>query len=61
MPISALPQYPTVIVTSMGLKKREYGGHGGLGDKRWERYSEAFDRVEQCLGSGQCLKRIMEL
>jgi hypothetical protein len=45
----------------MGLKKREYGGHGGLGDKRWERYSEAFDRVEQCLGSGQCLKRIMEL
>ena len=52
MPISALPQYPTVIVTSMGLKKREYGGHGGLGDKRWERYSEAFDRVEQWFGIG---------
>jgi len=34
---------------------RDVGGHGGLGDRRYERYCAAFDRAEQCIQEGYFL------
>jgi hypothetical protein len=37
---------------------RDVGGHNGLGDRRYERYCAAFDRIEHCIGAGYCLEAI---
>ncbi len=42
----------------MSKRYRDVGGHGGLGDRRYERYCDAFDRVEDCVKLGYFLEAI---
>lgn len=37
---------------------RDIGGFGGLGQRRYQRYCAAFDRVEHCVESGYFLEAI---
>jgi hypothetical protein len=37
---------------------RDVGGHEGLGDRRYERYCAAFDRIEHCVTAGYFLEAI---
>jgi hypothetical protein len=42
----------------MEKRYRDVGGYGGLGDRRFERYCAAFDRVKHCVESGYFLEAI---
>lgn len=42
----------------MQKQYRDVGGHGGLGNRRYERYCGAFDRVQHCVEAGYFLEAI---
>src|ERR1035437_2661631 len=42
----------------MMAQYRDVGGHEGLGDRRYERYCAAFDRVEHCVAAGYFLEAV---
>ena len=42
----------------MTISTRDFGGHGGLGDRRYRRYCAAFDRVQHCVREGYFLEAI---
>lgn len=42
----------------METPRREKSRGNGLGNKRWQRYAEAFDRIERCTSQGYHLEAI---